>query len=296
MAQRLFDDDFLQRLQRLGMIARRLPSTAASAGQRRSRRIGDGLEFADHRAYAPGDDLRFLDWPYYARMEKLLLRLFHEHSEGAVSVLVDCSASMDLGEVNKFDYARRGAAALAYVAMCSLDKVNILPFGGDLSDGMQTGRNRGQILQVLEFLEGVRPGGKTSLEKSVERFVNRHAEKGAVFILTDLFDVEEELSTALLLLRQRRDEVVLLHVADRNDADPPLRGPSQLSAVEAGQNVNLNVTEEVLVAYAKRWRQFVLGAEKTCLGRGATYVQANTWTPFERLILETLRRAGVIAE
>ena len=134
-SKRLFGDEFLRRLQRLGLIAKRIRAVSAGPGQRRSRRLGDGLEFADHRAYAPGDDIRFLDWPYYARMERLLLRLFHEHSEGAVSLLLDSSASMQLGELCKFDYARRTAAALAYVAMASLDRVRVLPFAETLGDG-----------------------------------------------------------------------------------------------------------------------------------------------------------------
>ncbi len=293
---RLFDEDFLRRLQRLGLIARRMPASASAGGQRRSVRMGDGLEFADHRAYAAGDDIRFLDWPYYARMEKLLLRLFHEHSEGTVSVLLDCSGSMSLGEGPKFDYARRTSAALAYVAMCSLDRVNLLPFSLDLSDGLQTGRNRGQILQVLDFLEGLPAGGATDLKRSIERFVDRHAEKGTVFLVSDLLDAEEDLSTCLLLLRQRRDEVVVLHVVDREDVAPPFRGPSQLALVERAGDLNLNVTEEAVAAYATRWRQFAQGIEKVCIGRGATYVQASTWLPFERLILETLRKAGVVSE
>lgn len=291
---KLFDDEFLRRLQRLGLIAKRLPAASGSAGQRRSRRLGDGLEFADHRAYAPGDDIRFLDWPYYARMERLLLRLFHEHSEGEVSILLDGSASMQLGEVCKFDYARRTAAALAYVAMVGLDRVRILPFAEALADGLHTGRNRGQILQVLDFLESLAAGGTTRLLSAVEGFVQQFAEAGTVIILTDLLEVEEELSGTLSLLRQRKDEVILLHVADRQDSSPGLLGPTQLTSVEAGGRVSVNVTEEVLASYGRGWRQFVRGVERTCAGRGAVYVQAPTAAPFERLVLQALQKAGIL--
>ena len=290
----IFDDEFLRRLQRLGLIAKRLPAASGSPGQRRSRRLGDGLEFADHRAYAPGDDIRFLDWPYYARMERLLLRLFHEHSEGAVTILLDGSASMQLGEVCKFDYARRTAAALAYVAMVGLDRVRILPFAEELADGLLTGRNRGQILQVLDFLESLTAGGRTHLLSVVEGFVRQFAETGTVIILTDLLEVEEELSGALSLLRQRKDEVILLHVADRQDSSPGLLGPTQLTSVEAGGRVSVNVTEEVLASYGRGWSHFVRGAERTCAGRGAVYIQAPTDAPFERLVLQALQKAGLL--
>jgi len=290
----LFDDDFLRRLRRLGLIAKRLRSSSAGGGQRRSRRLGDGLEFADHRDYSPGDDIRFLDWPYFARMERLLVRLFHEHSEGAVTILVDASASMDLGEVNKFDYARRTAAALAYVAMAGLDRVHVLPFAEGLGDGLRTGRNRGQIVEVLEFLTALNPGGRTGLGDCVRRYARQFGQTGTILILTDLLDVEDELSEALALLRQRKDEVIVLHVADRWDSAPPLVGPTQLAAIESGERINLNITDAVLEAYRQRWREFVLGMEKTCLGRGAVYIQAPTAAPFDRLVLQTLHKAGVL--
>ena len=123
-----FDEGFLARLERLHLAGKHV-AARERGGSRRSRRVGDGLEFADHRAYAPGDDVRFIDWPYYARMEKLLLRLFHEHSESEVGILLDASGSMaPAGSREKFHYALRAAAALTFVAMGGLERVVIVPF------------------------------------------------------------------------------------------------------------------------------------------------------------------------
>ena len=293
-SEKLFDEEFLSRLRRLGLIAKRIAATSATAGQRRSRRLGDGLEFADHRAYAPGDDIRFVDRPYYARMERLLLRLFHEHSEGAVTVMLDCSASMGLGEVVKFDYARRTAAALAYVAMCGLDRVRVLPFTDGLAEGMRTGRNRGQILTVLEFLQGLTAGGSTALAGAVEEYARRYGETGTVFIVSDLLDCQDDLSASLALLRQRKDQVIVVHLIDRRDSDPRLTGATQVISIEGRRRMDLQVTEEILAEYALRWEQFVRGVEKTCLSRSASYVQAPTSAPFERMVLQTLIQAGVL--
>ncbi len=293
-SEELFDEEFLSRLRRLGLIAKRIAATSATAGQRRSRRLGDGLEFADHRAYAPGDDIRFLDWPYYARMERLLLRLFHEHSEGAVTVMLDCSASMGLGEVVKFDYARRTAAALAYVAMCGLDRVRVLPFTEGLAEGMRTGRNRGQILSVLEFLQGLTAAGPTALAGVVEEYARRYGETGTVFIVSDLLDCQDDLSASLAMLRQRKDQVIVVHLIDRRDSEPPLTGATQLASAEGPRRMDLQVTEAILAEYTQRWEQFVRGVEKTCLSRSASYVQAPTSAPFERLVLQTLKQAGVL--
>ncbi len=293
--KKLFDDDFLRRLQRLGLLAKRIFAAAPTPGQRRGPRMGDGLEFADHRAYAPGDDLRFLDWHYYARMERLLLRLFHEHSEGAVTLLLDCSESMGLGEVCKFDYARRMAAALAYVAMASLDRVNILPFAESLHDGMKTGRNRGQILEVLEFLEGLAPAGPTRLADAAEQFNRSRSRPGTVMILTDMIDVADALSDALGFLRRPKNEVIALHIVDVADASPRMLGAGRLAAVESGRQMSVHVTEEVLASYRRRWAEFTTALRKTCLSRSTLYLQAPTSAPFERLVLETLRRAGLLA-
>jgi uncharacterized protein (DUF58 family) len=292
----LFDDEFLRRLQRLGLIAKRMPAPSAASGQRRSQRLGDGLEFADHRQYSPGDDIRFLDWNYYARMERLLLRLFHMHSEGAVTILLDASASMALGNPPKFDYARRAAAALAYVAMISLDRVNILPFGQALQAGLATGRNAGKILQVLEYLRPLQAQGPTALGAVLDQLLRRHPQSGTVLLLSDLLEVEDELSAGLALLRRRRDEVIVLHVIDPGEAQPPAAGAVQLEAAESRRRMEINLTPELVDNYRQRFQRFAHGVEKTCLARGAIYLPAHTEMEFDRLVLLTLQKAGLLQQ
>lgn len=292
MPGRLFDEDFLQRLQRLAVLAKRIAAARAASGQRRARRLGDGLEFADRRQYAPGDDVRFIDWPYYARMERLLIRLFHEHSEGSVRVLVDCSASMRVGQA-KFDHARRVSAALAYVAMGSLDRVDVLPLADGLGEGVVTGRSRGRILQVLDFLERLTPAGPTRLAAAVEQFIRRHAQPATLFLVSDGIDIEGDLPRALALLRQHRDETALVHVIDPADADPPMLGPSRLRAVESEGRLAVNVTPALAESYRARWGEFCRATEKACLAGSASYVQAPTELPFERLVLQVLARMGL---
>ena len=291
----VFDEEFLGRLQRLHLIAKRVTARGAP-GARRSRRLGDGLEFADHRSYAPGDDIRFIDWPYYGRMEKLLLRLFHERSEADVAVLLDVSASMATrGPTEKFDYALRAAAALTFVAMGGLERVILQPFAADLLDPLHTGRNRGQILGVLDYLAAIEPGGKTCLGRCVGAFTGRMEGRATVLLLSDLLDCADELSPALAELRGRGCEVTLLHVFSPADASPALAGPVQLRQAETDDTMVLDVTEEVRASYRQRWRAFCEGLARTALSRAATYVAAGTDVPFEQLVLQTLRQAGVLA-
>lgn len=291
----LFDEEFLARLQRLHVIAKRLTARGAS-GSRRSRRLGDGLEFADHRLYAPGDDIRFIDWPYYARMERLLLRLFHERSQADVAILLDVSASMAPGGgTEKFDYARRAAAALAFVAMGGLERVIVQPFGAELAQPLRTGRNRGQILEVLDFLVALRPAGRTHLRRCVQAFTGKMDEPAIVLLLSDLLDCADDFSDALAELRGRGCDVTVLHVYSPLDASPELAGPIRLQQAETDETMVLHVTDEIRASYRRRWERFSSALARTAASRSATYVAAASDVPFEQLVLRTLRRAGVLA-
>jgi len=291
----LFDDEFLGRLERLHLIAKRVAS-GGPAGARRSRRLGDGLEFADHRPYNPGDDVRFIDWPYFARMEKLLVRLFHEHSEAGVLILLDASASMAPGgDAEKFDYARRAAAAVAYVAMGSGEQVTLAPFAGDLRRRIRTGRNRMQIFKVLDFLAGLTPQGPTDLLGCAQKLARERRMSGTLVLIGDLLDCGEMLAESRRTLLRRAGELTVLHVYSPADAAPAPLGPVMLRHAETGGDLNVNVTDELLGAYRRRWAGFARACERECLARGATYVAAPTSIPFEKLVLEALRRAGVLA-
>ncbi|MEO8511386.1 MAG: DUF58 domain-containing protein, partial [Chloroflexota bacterium] len=127
-ADRLFDETFLRRLEQLELASRRM-TAGRMKGERRSVRRGQSIEFADYRTYASGDDLRQLDWNVYARLERLFIRLFVEEEDVTVHVLVDASRSMDFGEPNKLDFARRAAAALAYLGLAHLDRVSVAFLG-----------------------------------------------------------------------------------------------------------------------------------------------------------------------
>jgi uncharacterized protein (DUF58 family) len=305
----LFDADFLARLERLHLIAKRM-SDGSTGGTRRSRRLGDGLEFADHRDYAPGDDTRFIDWPYYARMEKLLIRLFHEHSESTVVVAMDCSGSMAPGgNRSKFDYARRTAAALTYVAMGALDRVALSAFGGDMDAGdpYQAGRNRGRIIGVLDYLRQLRPGGLTDLVGGVRSLSQlAHGRKGggtagAVLLISDLLDCDKELDSALKQIRisdaggGRDVSVIHLFSPEDSGRGDLATGSVLLEHAETDKRMPLRLTNEVLEAYRGKWAEFQDRCRRTCLSRQAAYIGACTDMPFEQLILATLKRAGVLS-
>ncbi len=293
----VFGEAFLRRLERLHLAGKQV-TVRARGTARRARTVGDGLEFADHRLYTPGDDTRFIDWPYYARMERLLLRAFHEHSESEVAILLDVSASMgaDAGGAagGKFDYARSIAAAVAYVGMSGFERVVLVPFADGLAGEFRAPRSREHILRVLEFLSQLSPAGPTRLGEAVRRFADRFGRVASVVVISDLLDAAEDLSGALGRLTAGGYGVSVLHVHTPRDVSPDLSGPLLLEHAETPDRAVVDATEAVREAYRQSWETARRQHARTCVGRGALYVPVRTDEPFERLVLVTLRRAGVL--
>ncbi|HWE29342.1 MAG TPA: DUF58 domain-containing protein, partial [Polyangia bacterium] len=162
-----FDESFLKKLEYLYVVAKKV-FVGRIRAERRSRKTGSGVEFADHRNYAPGDDLRYLDWSVYGRLDKLLLRLFEEEEDLHIYILLDASASMRSN--GKLDYAERLCAALAYIGLAKLDRVSIVPFGGgperqSTSERLPAVRGKAQIFKIFQFLTALEPRGKTELSR-----------------------------------------------------------------------------------------------------------------------------------
>ena len=203
----LFDSDFLKRLEYLTLVSKRMFRGQLLA-QRRTKQLGGGIEFADHREYTHGDDLRYLDWNVFARYGDLLLKRFQEEQDLHVYILLDTSPSMNVatttGEsLSKFDYARRLAAALAYIALADLDRVAIFAYANEVLAEMPLTRGKDRVLSVLRFLEGLKTSGSsTNLARVVRGLVNRTQKPGLAIIISDLFD-QEGFKQGVDLLRHR---------------------------------------------------------------------------------------------
>ncbi len=182
----LFDGDFLKKLEYLSLISRRVFRGSILA-QRRTKQMGGGIEFADHREYAPGDDFRHLDWNVYARHGDLLLKRFQEEEDLHVYFLVDCSRSMAFGEPAKFDFARQVVAALAYIALADLDRISVTAFSSDIVADFPLTRGKGRILSLLKFLEDLPAQGEdTNLERVATGFIHRDQRRGLVVVVSQM--------------------------------------------------------------------------------------------------------------
>src|SRR5579859_831896 len=183
----LLDPDFLARLEQLELVSRKI-FLGRLKGERRSKRKGQSVEFADYRNYVKGDDLRFLDWNLYARLDRLFLRLFMEEEDLHFYLLVDNSLSMDFGTPTKLHYARQVAAALAFVGLVNLDRVVIEAFNDRLTQSMPAARGRRSLWRVLDFLSKLEPAGPSDLRQALRTFTIKCSGKGIVVVLGDFMD------------------------------------------------------------------------------------------------------------
>src|SRR5216683_302946 len=165
----LLDPLFLARLEQLEIVSRKI-FVGKTKGERLSRRKGQSVEFADYKNYVVGDDLRFLDWNLYGRLDKLFIRLFLEEEDLHFYILIDNSLSMDFGSPTKLHYARQVAAALGFIGLVNLDRVVIEAFSDRVTQTMPVARGRRSLWRMLDFLNKVQPAGGSDMAKSLRTF------------------------------------------------------------------------------------------------------------------------------
>jgi uncharacterized protein (DUF58 family) len=291
---RRFDEQFLRRLESLSVVTKR-----ASLGQlradRRSRRVGSGMEFADHRDYVPGDDLRILDWNLYGRMERLLVRLFEEDEDLAIDILFDASASMGLGTPPKLDLAMQVGAALGYVGLANLDRVAITAITTELGAGLPPARGKAHILPMLRLLDGLRAEGRTSLAAAARSFLARHRRhrRGLVVLISDFYD-PAGYREALDLLRYGRFEIICIQISAPDEVRPALRGELTIRDAETGEEREVTISPGALAAYERRHGALVRGLDGFCRERGIPCFAVTSDQPFDAVVLRVFRAGGLL--
>jgi uncharacterized protein (DUF58 family) len=292
MAEELLDSQFLKRLEALQLTTRRV-FAGRMRGERRSHRRGVSIEFADYRNYTRGDDTRFIDWNIYGRLDRLFLKLFIEEQDLYFYLLVDRSKSMAFGEPRKMHYAKQVAAALGYIGLSNLDKVGVFAFDDEARNFFAPTRGKSQVWRLLRFLNDLEPDGQTSLLNICKSFVIRRPIKGVVVLVSDLLD-GQGYEEALKWFLRGNYEVYVIHLLAPEEIEPTLRGHLELIDVETLWGVEVSVTDPLLRIYRKTVEAFCGGIKSFCTQYGMNYILARTSTPFDRLILDVLRRRGLL--
>ena len=289
----IFDEAFLARLELLQVIARRL-FRGRQRAERKTRKVGSGLEFADHRDYSPGDDIRYLDWTVWIRLRHALIRLFEEDEDLPIRLVVDVSDSMSTRGGAKLRYARQVAAALAYVGLANLDRVGLTCMSGRTHVTLPAVRGKGRIFRVFEFLRTAEAGGPTDIRQGCSRVAAEATQPGLTVVLSDFYDLEGAFD-GLNMLRFRKHEPVAIQVIDPAEADPTgsgLRGDVTLVDCEGGARRDVTLSPRALRDYAEAHERFCSHLEASCRSRGIHYVRADIDVPFDDLVLRMFRLGG----
>jgi len=237
-----FTPEFLAQLERLTLASRRI-FRGRVKGERRSPRKGQSVEFSDYRAYGVGDDLRYVDWNAYARLDRLHVKLFVDEEDLCLNLLVDASASMDFGRPTKLDYAVRLAAALGFVGLVGLERVGVGILRDRAAEGWLPARGRNQFPALLDFLTSVKPAGPTRLNDAIQTYAMRSRESGLAVIVSDLLD-PAGYETGLRALMERRFDVHVVHLLDPEEMAPEFAGDFRLADAETGEVRELSVDRE----------------------------------------------------
>ena len=289
----LFDEGFLKKLEYLYIVSKKIFSGRMRA-ERRTKKTGSGIEFADHRNYTRGDDFRYIDWNLYGRLDKLLLRLFEEEEDLHIYVMIDCSDSMAIGQpLPKLHYAMQVGAALTYVGLANLDRVAIIPFGDRIIDRLPPSRGKNRIFRVFQFLSSCEIGGKTELAECMKDFVHQNKRRGLAVVISDFYDpkgFEQGINT----LRYNKFEPFVLQVYDRREADPQLHGDLALVDCETGDTREVTVSRSLLEAYQREHERYCKELEEHCKGHQIPYFRSETTTPFDELVLKVFRAGGFV--
>lgn len=288
----LFSEDFLKKLEYLHLVSRKT-FTGGLRAERRTRKVGSGIEFADHRKYTRGDDFRYIDWNVYGRIDKLLLRLFEEEEDLHIYILLDVSKSMLIGEPLKLHYAMQVGAALAYIGLANLDRVGIIPFADTLRGRMPPARGKRRIFNVFEFLRGVEAGGTTDLESCIKSFIHQHKRRGLAVIISDFYD-PRGFQEGINSLRYNRFEPFVLQVFDQKEANPPLHGDLSLVDCETGELKEVTISRSLLEAYKREHKKYLDELEAFCTSKAVPYFRTNTQFAFDELVLKIFRIGGFL--
>jgi uncharacterized protein (DUF58 family) len=288
----LLEPQFLHRLEQLELVSRKI-FLGLMKGERRSKRKGQSVEFADYRNYVKGDDLRFLDWNLYARLDRLFLRLFQEEEDLHLYLLLDNSRSMDFGTPTKLHFAKQVTAALAFVGLVNMDRVVIEAFGEKLTQSLPAVRGRRSLWRVLDFLQNLEPAGASNLRESLRTFSLKSSGKGVVILLSDFMD-KAGYEDALRYLVARQFDIYVLQVLSQEEIEPELLGDLKLVDAEDDDEAEVTASALLIKKYKENLASFQAGLQSYCAKRAITCLFTSNRVPFDRLVLTYLRQRGLV--
>jgi uncharacterized protein (DUF58 family) len=288
----LLDPDFMNRLDSLDVLSRKILQGKLQ-GERRSKRRGQSVEFADHRPYVAGDDLRFVDWNIYGRLEQLFLKLFIEEQDLTVHVVVDGSASMSVGEPSKELFIKKLAAALGYVSLVNNNRVSISVFADGVVGQLANMRGRNYLHQMADFLLTAQCDGVSQFETACRQIASGRIGCGVMIVLSD-FLFKEGYDSGLRRLIGRQYDLYVIQVLSAQELSPDFAGDLKLIDIEDADVAEITVSAALVKYYKRNVTAYCNELKDFCSRRGAVYALANSDNSVESLVLNYLRRIRLL--
>lgn len=287
---RYLDPELIAKIATLPFRTQRLMEGALT-GHHRSRSHGSSVEFAEHKVYSPGDELRHLDWKAYGKLDKFYVRRFERETELRAYLVIDGSASMGYrserpGALSKLEYASYVAASLAYLLLHQQDAAGLLAFGAERQYVPPRASTR-HLFELAAALERVTPAGTTDVAGALTFIGETAARRGTVIVLSDLFDDAERVGAALRHLVARHHQVLVLHVLDGDELEFPFEGLALFESMEDDRRVLVDA-RAARAAFVREMHAFVAGYRQRCLEAGVAYLLLPTTRPLDQAMAEVL--------
>jgi len=305
-------------------VASRKVFSGKLKGERRSKKRGQSVEFADHRPYVTGDDTRHIDWNIFGRLDKLFLKMFLEEEDLALHVVIDASESSDCGEPSKFAFMQKAATALGYVGLVNLNRVAATYIGGvsvnagggegsppspsripegvaESSRPTEAGlvrairdlRGRRRTHDLSRFMCSVRPGGPIDFRGACERIALTRRGKGIMVVFSDFF-FKEGYEAGLRMLVGHGYDLFCIQVLSPQEIDPPITGDLRLKDVEDADLTEVTISAPLLKRYKANLAAYCDELRQFCSRRDINFMTIPSSTPIETLLLDYLRKRGML--
>ncbi len=288
----LLDPQFMARLDQLDLMSRKLLAGKLK-GERRSKRRGQSVEFADYRNYVIGDDLRFIDWNIYGRLDRLFLKLFMEEEDLSLYILVDVSKSCDYGNPNKALYLKRVAAALGYIGLVNYNRVNVVAMSSGIVAETGAMRGRRRVAQMIDFVSKLQPTGESRFAAACKRFALANRQKGVLVVLSDFY-IKDGFETGLKYLAGGKYDLFAVQCLSPQEIEPDLTGDLKLKDIEDNDTAEVSITQPLMKQYKSNLNAYCLALKDYVTRRGGTYLFSSTGVPFDTLVLNYLRERGLL--
>jgi uncharacterized protein (DUF58 family) len=288
----LLDPVFMSRLDTLDVMSRKILQGKLQ-GERRSKRRGQSVEFADHRPYVAGDDLRFVDWNVYGRLEQLFLKLFLEEQDLTVHIVADASASMSFGEPSKELFIKKLTAALGYVSLVNNNRVTISFIADGVTVQLANMRGRNYLNNMAECLLTTDCDGPSNFDNACRQLAAGRIGSGVMVVLSD-FLFKEGYDSGLRRLIGRQYDLYVIQVLCPQELSPNLSGELKLIDIEDADAAEITVSSALSKYYKRNLTAYCNELKNFCTSRGAVYVLANSADSVESLVLNYLRRIRLL--